>query len=76
MGDLVEVEAVGVEKPIRLQVPCPPLQWMPQLLPSLPCMVDYNLTHLLKLHCPDAGGLLARIAGFIAASGGNLLDVS
>ena len=32
--------------------------------------------HLLKLHCPDAVGLLARITGFIAASGGNLLDVS
>jgi formyltetrahydrofolate deformylase len=33
-------------------------------------------THLLKLNCPDAVGLLARITGFIAASGGNLLDVS
>ena len=32
--------------------------------------------HILKLHCPDAVGLLARITGFIAASGGNLLDVS
>lgn len=32
--------------------------------------------HLLKLNCPDAVGLLARITGFIAASGGNLLDVS
>jgi len=31
---------------------------------------------ILKLHCPDAVGLLARITGFIAASGGNLLDVS
>ena len=28
---------------------------------------------LLKLHCPAAVGLLARIIGFIAASGGNLL---
>jgi len=25
--------------------------------------------HLLKLNCPDAVGLLARITGFIAASG-------
>ena len=33
-------------------------------------------THLLKLNCPDAVGLLAGITGFIAASGGNLLDVS
>ena len=33
-------------------------------------------THILKLHCPDAVGLLARITGFIAASGGNLLEVS
>ena len=32
--------------------------------------------YLLKLNCPDAVGLLARITGFIAASGGNLLDVS
>ena len=32
--------------------------------------------HLLKLNCPDAVGLLARVTGFIAASGGNLLDVS
>ena len=32
--------------------------------------------HLLKLNCPDAVGLLACITGFIAASGGNLLDVS
>lgn len=32
--------------------------------------------HLLKLNCPDAVGLLARITGFIAASGGNLLEVS
>ncbi len=32
--------------------------------------------HLLKLNCPDAVGLLAGITGFIAASGGNLLDVS
>ena len=32
--------------------------------------------HFLKLNCPDAVGLLARITGFIAASGGNLLDVS
>lgn len=31
---------------------------------------------ILKLTCPDAVGLLARITGFIAASGGNLLDVS
>ena len=33
-------------------------------------------THILKLHCPDAVGLLARITGFIAGSGGNLLEVS
>jgi formyltetrahydrofolate deformylase len=33
-------------------------------------------THILKLHCPDAVGLLARITGFIATSGGNLLEVS
>jgi formyltetrahydrofolate deformylase len=32
--------------------------------------------YLLKLNSPDAVGLLARITGFIAASGGNLLDVS
>jgi len=32
--------------------------------------------HLLKLNCPDAVDLLARITGFIAVSGGNLLDVS
>jgi len=31
---------------------------------------------ILKLNCPDAVGLLARITSFIAASGGNLLDVS
>ena len=31
---------------------------------------------VLKLNCPDAIGLLARITGFIASSGGNLLDVS
>lgn len=33
-------------------------------------------THILKLNCPDAVGLLARVTGFLAASGGNLLDVS
>ena len=33
-------------------------------------------SHILKLNCPDAVGLLARVTGFIAASGGNLLDVS
>jgi formyltetrahydrofolate deformylase len=33
-------------------------------------------THILKLNCPDAVGLLARVTGFVAASGGNLLDVS
>lgn len=32
--------------------------------------------NILKLNCPDAVGLLARITGFIATSGGNLLDVS
>ena len=32
-------------------------------------------TWILKLHCPDAIGLLARITGFIAQSGGNLLEV-
>ena len=32
--------------------------------------------HLLKIHCPDAVGLLARITGFVASCGGNLLDVS
>lgn len=31
---------------------------------------------ILKLNCPDAVGLLARVTGFIASSGGNLLDVS
>jgi len=31
--------------------------------------------NILKLNCPDAVGLLARITGFIAESGGNLLDV-
>lgn len=31
---------------------------------------------ILKLTCPDAVGLLARITGFIAGAGGNLLDVS
>jgi formyltetrahydrofolate deformylase len=32
-------------------------------------------TFILKLNCPDAVGLLARITGFIAGSGGNLLEV-
>lgn len=32
-------------------------------------------THILKLNCPDAVGLLARITGIIAKAGGNLLDV-
>lgn len=32
-------------------------------------------THVLKLNCPDAVGLLARITGIIAKAGGNLLDV-
>lgn len=32
--------------------------------------------HHLKIICPDSVGLLARITGFIAASGGNLFDVS
>ncbi|MDX2081500.1 MAG: formyltetrahydrofolate deformylase [Terrimicrobiaceae bacterium] len=31
---------------------------------------------ILKLTCPDAVGLLARVTGFIASAGGNLLDVS
>lgn len=31
---------------------------------------------ILKITCPDAIGLLARITGFIASTGGNLLDVS
>ncbi len=31
---------------------------------------------ILKLTCPDAIGLLARITTFVAARGGNLLDVS
>lgn len=31
---------------------------------------------ILKLNSPDAIGLLARITGFVAAKGGNLLDVS
>jgi len=30
---------------------------------------------ILKLHCPDAVGLLARVTGFIAGRGGNLLEV-
>lgn len=30
---------------------------------------------ILKLHCPDAVGLLARITSFIADRGGNLLEV-
>lgn len=34
-----------------------------------------NVT-ILKLNCPDTVGLLARITGLIANSGGNLLDVS
>jgi len=43
MGDLVEaVAAEGVAKTIRLPVLFPPLQWMPQHLPSLPCMADCN----------------------------------
>ena len=42
MGDPVEAEAVGVAKPIRLQVLFPPLQWMPQHPWSLPCMADCN----------------------------------
>jgi formyltetrahydrofolate deformylase len=32
--------------------------------------------HLLKLNCPYSVGLQARIMGFIAASGGNILDVA
>jgi len=32
-------------------------------------------TWILKVNCPDAIGLLARITGFIAQSGGNLLEV-
>ncbi len=32
--------------------------------------------HILKLHCPDGIGLLARITGTIADHGGNLLEVS
>lgn len=34
-----------------------------------------NVT-ILKLTCPDAVGLLARVTGFIAGARGNLLDVS
>lgn len=43
----------------------------PADLPCQPVSVS-----ILKLNCPDAVGLLARITGFIAESGGNLLDVS
>ncbi|MBM4111409.1 MAG: formyltetrahydrofolate deformylase [Phycisphaerae bacterium] len=32
-------------------------------------------TWILKVNCPDAIGLLARITGFIAQAGGNLLEV-
>ena len=35
-----------------------------------------NKQAIIRLNCPDAVGLLARITGFIAESGGNLLDVS
>lgn len=31
---------------------------------------------LLKLHCPDRVGLLARLTGFVAGHDGNLLEVS
>lgn len=33
-------------------------------------------SHILKLTCPDAVGLVAQITGLIALSGGNLLEVS
>lgn len=33
-------------------------------------------SHILKLTCPDSVGLVAQITGLIAASGGNLLEVS
>ncbi len=33
-------------------------------------------SHILKLTCPDAVGLVAQITGLIAISGGNLLEVS
>lgn len=33
-------------------------------------------TSILKLNCPDAVGLLARVTGFLAQRGCNLLDVS
>lgn len=47
------------------------MHFPPEEAPPLPMS-----PHILKLNCPDAVGLLARITGFIAASGGNLLDVS
>ena len=31
-------------------------------------------THILTLTCPDRPGLVADVAGFLAASGGNILD--
>lgn len=33
-------------------------------------------SHILKLTCPDAVGLVAQITGLVAVSGGNLLEVS
>ena len=44
--------------------------------PSARFWFDVMSLHILKLNCPDAVELLARVTGFIAASGGNLLDLS
>ena len=37
---------------------------------------DSGMVSILKLNCPDAVGLLAKITGAIAQHGGNLLEVS
>lgn len=52
-----------------------PWDWEVTSREFMACNVWMNVS-ILKLNCPDAVGLLALVTGFIARSGGNLLDVS
>ena len=36
--------------------------------------LDVTVTYTLKLQCPDQPGLVAKVAGFLAAHGGNIVD--
>ncbi len=48
---------------------------VPVFFSTLHFYLSRKMPTLLKLSCPDRVGLLAQLSGFVAASGGNLLEV-